>query len=91
MTKQEFLDRVTVKSVPDKEWGVIEFVYTWHPLISETKGKDQVAYLYDNFGIGIFNEMLSKAEKAHKLDIELCQAMNKVDEVKGMISRLKDE
>jgi len=91
MTKQEFLDRVSVKSVPDKEWGVIEFVYTWHPLISETKGKDQVAYLYDNFGIGIFNEMFAKAEKAMKLEMELSMALNKVDEIKGMLSALKNE
>ena len=91
MTKQEFLDRVKVNNVTDNDWGVIEFVYTWHPLISDTMEKEQVAYLYNNFGIGIFNEMYVKANSAKKLNDELYQAQRKVDDILSMIAVLKNE
>lgn len=89
MTKEEFLDRVLAKDVKEPDFEIIEFVYTWHPLISETEGKEQVAFLYNNFGIGIFWEMLPKAKEAKELETELCEALNKVDELKKKMAELK--
>ena len=49
----------------------------------------QVAGLYENFGIAIFKEMLPKAQTAEKLESDLCEAMNKVDEIKRKLAELK--
>lgn len=50
MTKQEFEERLG-KTVNDRDYVRIEEVYTYHPSISETEGKNQIAYLYKTFGM----------------------------------------
>lgn len=59
------------KKVTTKEYLLIEKVYTFHPSISETHGKVQVADLYDEFGIRIFKDMLPTAEKAQALEEDI--------------------
>ena len=49
MTKQEF-KALTKRDFTDKEYETIETVYTFHPSISETEGRKQIANLFDNFG-----------------------------------------
>ena len=47
MTKEEFLERTPGTEKPTQEqWDIIETVYNYHPSISETNGKSQIAYLY---------------------------------------------
>lgn len=41
MMKAEFEEMIG-KSVVDEEYKVIEAVYTWHPAINDTTGKDQM-------------------------------------------------
>lgn len=89
MMKEEFLERAGIENISNADYQLIEFIYTWHPLIKDTTGKDQVAGLYSNFGISIFKEMEPKAKEAQKLEMELCDAMNKVDAIKKKISDLK--
>ena len=67
MTRQEFNERCAV-GVSDQEYKKIEFVYTWHPSISETQGKDQIAMLVATFGMRIIEDMLPTAEKAKELE-----------------------
>ena len=88
MTREEFNERVK-KEVPEKEYKVIEFVYQFHPLISETEGKDQVAYLYKNFGIGIFEEMEEKAAAAKELEDQIRQTRIKLEKLKEEYEILK--
>ena len=45
MMKAEFEEMIG-KSVVDEEYKVIEAVYTWHPAINDTTGKDQMKTLY---------------------------------------------
>ena len=71
MMKEEFMEVSGVKKINDEAYALIEFVYTFHPLISETNGKEQVAYLYNNFGIGIFKEMEAKAIAAQKVESKI--------------------
>jgi hypothetical protein len=51
MTKQEFKS-LTTREFTDKEYEAIETVYTFHPAISETEGKKQIASLYDTLNTG---------------------------------------
>ena len=44
MTKQEF-KALTKRSFTDSAYADIETVYTFHPCISETEGKKQIANL----------------------------------------------
>lgn len=69
MMKAEF-ENLIGKSVTDAEYKDIEKVYTWHPAIKDTTGKEQMKVLYLDFGIGVIKGMLPIAEKMEKLDSE---------------------
>ena len=89
MMKEEFLEVAGLKNISDSDYELIETVYVWHPLISDAIGKEQVAELYKNFGIGIFKEMKPKAEEAQRLELELSDALNKADAIKAKLAALK--
>ena len=67
MTKQEFEKRLG-KTVNDRDYAKIEEVYATHPSISETEGKDQIAYLYKTVGMRIIGDMLPTARKAREIE-----------------------
>lgn len=69
MTKQEFEERTT-RPVSEKEYKIIEKVYTWHPSISETDGKNQIAMLYETFGMDFIRGMEEAADWMINLDKE---------------------
>ena len=93
MNKYEFLDaceEYTGKTqyINNENFAVVEYVYNWHPSISETHGKDQIAMLYCTFGMNIIKDMYPRAEKMQILDVELQKAKAKVEEIENNI---KDE
>ena len=57
MMKHEFEERVGVE-ISDREYELIETVYTWHPAISEAGGKDQIATLYKTGGMPLIKSCL---------------------------------
>ena len=61
---------------------VIEAVYTWHPAINDTTGKDQMKTLYTQFGFGVIRGMLPVAEKMEKLDGERRELLAQLDTIK---------
>lgn len=62
MTIQEFNERIE-GTVNEKDYKIIEYVYNWHPSISDTKGKDEIAELYSKFGMRIIKDMVNTAEE----------------------------
>ena len=79
MNKQEFMSKVAevapkekqIPEIPDQEYSIIEKVYTFHPAISETEGKRQIAELYVNFGMALIVDMVPRAELMAKKEEEL--------------------
>lgn len=91
MNKQEFMSKLAevtpkekqIPEVPDREYSIIEKVYTFHPAISETEGKRQIAELYVNFGMALIMDMVPRAELMAKKEEELRAtraALRKVEE-----------
>ena len=93
MTREEFTDRVVKLKGKifdvDNDYPLVEYIYQWHPLISETKGKDQVAQLYATFGIGIFKEMKPKAEKAEQLENDIRKARMEYERLQKELEELR--
>ena len=58
MTKQEFAAR-TKRTFSDKDYEIIEYVYTHHPAIANDNGKDQIAKLHTEFGMRVIKDMYS--------------------------------
>lgn len=77
MTKQEFEERID-GTVSEKNYSIIEKVYTFHPAISNTEGKDQIAQIYKIGGMSIIRDMVKTAEVAAELEDEMRIARAKV-------------
>lgn len=92
MTKEEFMNKVAEATPKEKkipvisntDYALIERVYTFHPAISETEGKRQIAELYVNFGMVLIMDMLPRAEVMAKKEEELREA-------RAALSRIQEE
>ena len=68
MTKEEFTSKVKDRRAPtNKEWSIIEYVYTWHPSIDTVRGKDQITTIYNTCGMTVIYDMLKRATAAQGL------------------------
>lgn len=96
MTREEF-DRSCNEISLDYEPGLvtdemfddINFVYTWYPTISETKGKQQIALLYTSFGFAIIQDMYERASRALRLDHEMSKMRESLREIEMKQVQLK--
>lgn len=88
MTKQEFNERAN-REVTNHEYEEIEFVYTWHPSISNTGGKREIAYLFNTFGMRIIRDMMPTAKKARELDSEIIATRDRLEELQRSYEELK--
>lgn len=89
MQKSEFLERIGKgKHISDAEYKVIETVYQWHPCIGNVSGKDDVAALYNGFGMAIFHDMIPRAEKNRELENRLRHAQAEVEQIKEEMKKL---
>lgn len=77
MTKQEFETGIN-GTVSDRDYAAIEKVYMFHPAISDTEGKDQIAQLYKIGGMLIIRDMVNTAELVEAVDAEIQAALAKV-------------
>lgn len=87
MTKQEFEKRIGAE-ISQKDYSIVEHVYTWHPSISEVEGKKQIAELYKSFGMPIIKNMMEAANYAETLDRAMAQAQRQVEELRKRIIRV---
>lgn len=81
MNKVEFMNRVkridtnaAVLEPNDGQWKTIEYVYNWHPSIDNVRGKEQIAYLYAEFGIRIIEDMMQTAIMAMEAEQRMLKA-----------------
>ena len=87
MTKQEFEKRIGAE-ISQKDYSIVEHVYTWHPSISEVEGKEQIAELYKSFGMPIIKNMMEAANYAETLDRAMAQVQRQVEELRKRIIRV---
>lgn len=69
MNIQEFEKRVN-EAITDSDWEIIQKVYTWHPAISDTNGKDEIASIWKIGGMPLIKGMVEVADLTMKLDEE---------------------
>ena len=73
MMKHEFEEKLG-SQVTEKEFKDIEFVYTFHPSVSNTGGKTQIVELYKLGGIRLIRDMIPTAKKAQELEEKIITA-----------------
>lgn len=91
MSREEFISRLgqETRHVSKEDWEVIETVYNFHPSISNTEGKDQVALLYKVFGMRILRDMLDTAIEARTLEQAIILAKKNLEEAEDKYQLLK--
>ena len=80
------------KEVPeytDRDYEIIEYVYNFHPSISETQGRKQIAELFVNFGMTLINDMVPRAELMEKKEKELSAAREAIRKIEKEIKDIR--
>ena len=88
MQKHEF-EELIEKPISDRNYEVIEFVYQFHPVISETSGKTEVAELYKSFGMPIFEDMVPRAKEAAELEKKILKARIELKQLEEQMQELR--
>ncbi len=94
MNKTEFITKVKCicgkePDLSSEDYNTIEYVYTWHPSIDNVRGKEQIAYLYAEFGIAIINDMMQTAIAAQEAEQDMLKAKAAYESAKAHYDKLK--
>lgn len=89
MTQQEFENRINGK-VTTAEYTVIEYVYTFHPSISNTEGKEQIANIYKIGGFRLIKDMIATAQRAERLENDIQRTTANLESLKNRYKELKE-
>ena len=91
MTKIEF-EELAGKEIAEAEWKMIEAVYTWHPAISETKGKKQVCAYWT---AGLIADLYPRAAALIQNDQEITRYSQEMEALRNNfadeVGRLKEK
>ena len=83
MMKEEF-EKLIGKTINQSDYELIDFVYTFHPSIKDVGGKDQIAHLYQDYGMRIIKDMIPTATEGRNLS-------DKIIALKSQLNRTEKE
>ncbi len=89
MMKQEFTALIGV-NLPDHDWDIVQTVYQFHPAISDTDGKRQIADLYLSFGMLPIIDMLERAQKIGLLKQKISVLEQEIEHHRNEITALSN-
>lgn len=93
MTREEFTDKaiqicdslgIQFSAPTTEQMKLIDYVYMYHPSISDVDGKSQIAYLYVVFGMRLILDMRNTAHVMEDYE-------NKERKLKAELNKLKDD
>lgn len=87
MMKQEF-EKMINTEVSQEQWETIHTVYQWHPAITDTDGKKQIALLFKTFGMVVFYDMKRRAEEVEVLENQKQMLRCELDSIEKKIQDL---
>ena len=89
MMEDEFESRIG-REVSSSEYKEVEYVYTWHPAITDVEGKDQIAAIFNAGGMMVIRSMKEAAAMAETIEEEMRAELRKVERLKERLQRLRD-
>ena len=99
MTKQEFIEKLAEidrgsakdaeREISNEDYITIEMVYAYHPAISETNGKTQIAGIYMYGGMGVIRDMVPTAAKARQIEVQLRELQSKRSNLMAQLEELR--
>lgn len=97
MLKSEFEEMVQEYNevedyhISDVLYKTIEYVYMWHPAISDTAGKQQIVHLYCDFGFEFIKKMVPEAEEMDQMDAEIRDLKVQISQIEADRVRILEE
>ncbi len=82
----EYAGEDNLRPFTDAEYSKIEYVYTWHPAIKAVGGKRQIAIIWQEFGLGMINDMYPVANDMETLTEERDKRRRSLEEIEKKIS-----
>ena len=84
MNKEEFCNLTGTKyeGLDEKDWNIINKVYAFHPMISDLNGKDEIAALYLQGGMGLMMDMAISASYIEDREAEVQRATVEKERIK---------
>ena len=89
MMQSEF-EKLVGNSVSSQDYSINEYVYTWHPVIDNVKGKHQIADLYKVGGMAVIKGMVEVAKKAERIESRLGELRSEMDYLSARLIELRD-
>ena len=90
MNKQEFESRIGAK-VTQEAFEIINHVYTFHPLIRDVGGKDQIAELYRLGGMLLMRNMYRYVLECEDTERNLTNAEGRLIELQEKLAECEEE
>lgn len=97
MTRKEFEragedQGVDFSEITEAEYKEIEFVYQFHPAISEDalEGREQIVTIVGILGMSVIRDMLPRAERAKKVEDDLRSTRIRLSQLKDQYEELKE-
>lgn len=102
MTYDEFIKRLSKATCKpqllcEEDWDIVQLVYTWHPAISNTEGKDEIVELYCAMGMPFIRSMAPQAltcrlleEALNRAKTELAKREESLQESIKRVEQLRD-
>ncbi len=97
MMRYEFEEMLTeysgardVRPFTDDDYGKIEYVYIWHPAIKAVGGKEQIAIIWQEFGMGMIKDMYPAAQEMEALEKKRDALRRDLNDIERDIKAIKD-
>lgn len=74
----------------DDDYSKIEYVYTWHPAIKAVGGKEQIAIIWQEFGMGTIKDMYPAAQEMEALETKRDAIRRDLNDIEKDIKAIKD-
>lgn len=88
MTRNEFED-LAGECVTDETFEVVQFVYNFHPAISEVTGKNEIAGIYKLGGLRVLRDMYPTACKAKALEEDIRKKSSELSALRESLAELR--
>lgn len=83
MLKSEFETMADIEEISNQDYKIIENVYMYHPAIDDIRGKEQIVYLYKEFGMTVIKDMEKRA-------LQYKRTLEQINEHERMIMNIKE-
>lgn len=86
----EYAGADNARQFNDEEYARIEYVYVWHPAIHSQGGKRQIAIIWQEFGMGMINDMYPAAQEMEALENKRSALRKDLADIDNEIKAIKD-